>query len=63
MLFFTYFTLLQLSSQSVSNALFSSCLYEAHPSEKHKVLWLVGWTSVLWLVNCSSMFGKSRHLP
>ncbi|XDV54845.1 hypothetical protein PO909_023048 [Leuciscus waleckii] len=30
------FTLL--SSQSVSNALFSSCLYEAPPSEKHTVL-------------------------
>jgi len=34
-LFFPYLTLLQrLSSQSVSNALFSSCLYEAPPSEK-----------------------------
>jgi len=50
--FFHYLTLLQLlSSQSFSNALFSSCLYEAPPSEKHTVLWLVGWMSVLWLVN------------
>jgi len=52
-LFFTYLTLLQLlSSQSVSNALFSSCLYEAPPSEKCNVLWLEQWNSVLWLVNC-----------
>jgi len=38
--FFTYLTLLHLSSQSVSrpNALFSSCLYEAPPSEKLNVL-------------------------
>ncbi|XDV45196.1 hypothetical protein PO909_013333 [Leuciscus waleckii] len=34
-----WFAALQiLSSQSVSNALFSSCLYEAPPSEKHSVL-------------------------
>jgi len=36
--------------QSVSNALLSSCVYEAPPSEKHNVLWLVGWTIVLRLV-------------
>jgi len=48
---FPYSPLLRLlSSQSVSNALFSSCLYEAPPSEKHTVLWLVAWSSVLWLV-------------
>jgi len=25
--------------------------YEAPPAEKQIMLWLVGWTSVLWLVN------------
>jgi len=28
--------------------LFRICLCEAHPPEKHNVLWLVGWISVLW---------------
>jgi len=38
-LFFTYFTFLQhLSIQSVRNALFSSCLYEAPPFKKRNVL-------------------------
>jgi len=54
LIIFLIFSIVQLlSSQSVSNALFSSCLYEAPPSEKHNVLWLVGWSGVLWLV-----FGK-----
>jgi len=36
---FTNFMLLQhLSSQSVSNILLNSCLNEAPPSEKHKML-------------------------
>jgi len=49
---FTYFRLLQhLSSQSVSNALFSSCLYESPPSEKHNMFWMVCRTSVLSLGN------------
>jgi len=38
-LFFTYFPFLQhLFFQSVSNAVFSSCLYEAPLSEKQNVL-------------------------
>jgi len=41
----------------VSNALLSSCFDEAPPSyETWNVLWLVGWTSVLWLANCLERF-------
>jgi len=54
--------LLQLvSSQSVSNALFSSCLYEATPSVKHNVLWLVSWISVWWLVNRFDRVWEMSH--
>jgi len=46
--FCTYLTLLQhLFSQSVSNVVFSSCLDEAPPLKKLKVLLLVSWTNVL----------------
>jgi len=39
LIIFLIFSIVQLlSSQSVSNARFSSCLYEAPPSEKHSVL-------------------------
>jgi len=64
-LFSSYSPLLRLlSSQSVSNALFTSCLYEAPPSEKHTVLWLVRCSNVLWLVECfECVCQTSRPLP
>jgi len=57
-LFFTYFPFLQhLFFQSVSNAVFSSCLYEAPLSEKQNVLWLV------WPICCDwSTASEMPHL-
>jgi len=54
-----FFPFLQhLFSQSVSNTLFSFFFTRKHLLLKESVLWLVGWISVLWLVNCLSMFQK-----
>ncbi len=72
-----FFSLSQLlSSQFVSNKVFSSCFNKV--SETQSVLWLVHWPSALWLVNrlvndtpltitaiftCSAVNIKNTFLP